>query len=70
VFNLPSRGGGFRNRAPAMHDAGLVLVVSLLLALLVRVFWRLIINLLVIAAISLAFAAIFVILYGVDQLTS
>ena len=60
----------FRYRARAMNEVGLVLVVSLMLALLVRVFWRLVMNLIVILGISLVFAAIFVILLGVDQLSN
>jgi hypothetical protein len=52
-----------------MRDVELVLVVSLALAVLVRLFWRLLVNLLLIAGISLIFAAIFVVLLGVDQLS-
>ena len=68
ALNLLPRGRRFRNRAHLMNEIGLVLVVSLMLAVLVRVFWRLIMNLIVILGISLVFAAIFVILLGVDQL--
>ncbi len=51
-----------------MDEATLVLAVSLLLAFLVRAFWRVILNLLMIGFISLFFAAIFFIVLGVGQL--
>ena len=51
-----------------MDDVGVVLVVSLLLAFLVRIFWREILNLFLLAGISLIFAAIFFVVLGVEHL--
>ena len=50
-----------------MADAGLVLVVSLLFAFLVRIYWRLIVNVLVTVGISLIFAAILFLALAIVQ---
>jgi hypothetical protein len=52
-----------------MDEVALVLVVSLLLAFVVRACWRLILNLLVVAAISLIIAAMFFVALGLGQLS-
>ncbi len=52
-----------------MDDTMVVLVVCLLIALLVRIFWRLIVNLLLITGIALIFTAIFFVLLGIQHLT-
>lgn len=51
-----------------MNDATTVLVVCLLLALLARIFWRMIVNLLLIVGISVIFAAIFFVIRQVQQI--
>jgi hypothetical protein len=51
-----------------MNDLGSLLIVCLLVAVLIRIFWRLVLNLLLVAGISLTFAAIFVASVGVQQL--
>ena len=51
-----------------MNDAmTLILVVSMLMAVLVRIYWRAIVNLLLIVGISLIFAAIFSIVLVFEQ---
>ena len=50
-----------------MDEAVVILITSLLIAVLVRVFWRVIVNLLVIGAISLVIAAIFFLIVGVQH---
>ena len=53
-----------------MDDATTVLVVCLLLAVLARIFWRLIMNLLLIVGISVIFAAIFFVVRQVQHIGS
>jgi len=50
-----------------MDEVMVVLVASLLIAFFVRIFWRLIVNLLVIAGISLLVAVIFFLIMGVQH---
>ena len=50
-----------------MDEVTVVLVVCLLAALLIRIYWRLVLNILVILGISLIVAGIFVIVQVVNQ---
>jgi hypothetical protein len=52
-----------------MDDITLLVVVSLLLAVAVRVFWRAIVNLLLIVGISLVFVAVFLTVLGLENLS-
>jgi hypothetical protein len=52
-----------------MNEVTVVLVVCVLLAVCVRIFWRLIVNLLVIGAISVIILAIFFVIMGVESLS-
>ena len=63
---IPTGGAG--DGAIVMNEVEVVLVVSLLIALLVRIFWRLMLNLLMVMGIWLIFAAIFFAVLGVDRL--
>ena len=52
-----------------MDEVTVVLVVCVLLAVCVRIFWRLIVNLLVIGTISVIILAIFFVIMGVESLS-
>jgi len=52
-----------------MNEAVIVLVVGLLLAFFARIYWRLIVNLLVILGLSLIFTAIFFVVLGIERLS-
>jgi hypothetical protein len=51
-----------------MSDLDSFFVVCLLVAVLIRIFWRTVLNLLLVIGLSLVFAAIFVAAVGVQQL--
>jgi uncharacterized membrane protein len=53
-----------------MDDAVTILVVSVLLAFLARIFWREILNLVLIMGISLIFVAILFVVLGVERLSN